>query len=66
MDSTEAKKKCEQKAASLEDRMKNADAYRENEMKAAEKRLADAKKRVEQSDSKSKENQQVLQILSVL
>jgi len=57
--STELRKKAEQRAKELEKRMQNGDAYRESEMKNAEKQLTAIKKRIETSAKSLHQNQQV-------
>lgn len=55
-------KKIEEKYAVLENKMKNADAEREKELKEAQKKLDVAKKKADMSIKKTKGKKQVLYV----
>jgi len=55
----ETKKKSAARAADVEDKLKNSKAVREQELKQAQKEVDDAKKRYNQSITKTKEKEQV-------
>jgi len=56
---TETKKKSAARVADVEDKLKNSKAVRERELKQAQKEVDDAKKRYDQSITKTKEKEQV-------
>ena len=55
----EAKKKSTARVADLEGKLKNSKAVREKELKQAQKNADDAKKRYDQSITKTKDKEQV-------
>jgi len=62
---TETKKKSEARVADLEDKLKNSTAVRERELKQAQTEVDQAKKRYNQSITKTKDREQVDQLLYV-
>jgi len=55
----ETKKKSEARVADLEDKLKNSKSVRERELKQAQNEVEQAKKRFDQSITKTKDKEQV-------